>query len=43
MGESGWEEWECGEGAEGEGSKGLDTNCERMIIDLLIAADVSTW
>lgn len=27
----------------GEGSKRVDTNCERMIIDLLIAADVSTW
>jgi hypothetical protein len=30
-------------GVEGEGSKGLDTNCVRMIIDLLIAADVLTW
>ena len=39
MEESGWEEWEWS----GEGSKGLDTNCERMIIDLLIAVNVSTW
>jgi hypothetical protein len=30
-------------GAKGEGSKGVDTNCERMIIDLLIVAGVPTW